>query len=266
MTNLGTINLAGSNDKGFYDDGTLDNYGTIIQTGTGNLGLHSDNVSPTTLKIEPGASYLIESDSGIDNRLRRTDGRRQRRHDPQDGGHRHVDARRSTARSPTPAPSRPIPARSDLDADIDQPDLRRHADRRHLERARRRDPAVPQRHEHHQQRRQHLPGRQPGRRSPASPAWPPTAAASASPAGPISPPPATSRNSGSLTVGAGSTLTVAGNFTQTSAGTLNVQIGGTPASGQFGQVAVTGTAALAGTFNLGPGQRLQPRRPARTSR
>ena len=46
---------------------------------------------------------------------------------------------------------------------------------------------------------------------------------------------------GTLTVGvgaaAGSTLTVAGNFTQTSAGALNVQIGGTPASGQFGQVA-----------------------------
>ena len=46
---------------------TLDNFGTIIQTGTGNLGLHSDNLAPTVLKNEPGASYLIESDSGISN-------------------------------------------------------------------------------------------------------------------------------------------------------------------------------------------------------
>ncbi|MGO9114375.1 MAG: beta strand repeat-containing protein, partial [Thermoguttaceae bacterium] len=57
-------------------------------------------------------------------------------------------------------------------------------------------------------------------------------------------------NSGSLTVGAGSTLSVTGNETETSAGTLNVQIGGTPASGQFGHVAATGIATLAGTFSL----------------
>jgi RHS repeat-associated protein len=67
LTNQGTINLAGSNEKMLYNDGTLDNFGTIIQTGTGNLGLHSDNQAPTILKIEPGASYLIESDSGVDN-------------------------------------------------------------------------------------------------------------------------------------------------------------------------------------------------------
>ena len=41
-----------------------------------------------------------------------------------------------------------------------------------------------------------------------------------------------------------------GNFTQTSAGTLNDQIGGTSASLQFGQVAVSGTATLAGIFHL----------------
>jgi YD repeat-containing protein len=49
-----------------YDDGTLDDFGTIIQTGTGNFGLHGDSQGPTVLKIEPGASYLIESDSGVD--------------------------------------------------------------------------------------------------------------------------------------------------------------------------------------------------------
>jgi RHS repeat-associated protein/uncharacterized repeat protein (TIGR01451 family) len=57
-------------------------------------------------------------------------------------------------------------------------------------------------------------------------------------------------NSGSLTAGAGSTLSVAGNYTQTSTGVLNVQLGGTPASGQFGQVAVQSAANLDGNLNV----------------
>ncbi len=57
-------------------------------------------------------------------------------------------------------------------------------------------------------------------------------------------------NSGSLTVGAGSTLTVNGNETQTAASTLSIQIGGTPASGLYGQVVMTGNATINGTFNL----------------
>jgi YD repeat-containing protein len=56
-------------------------------------------------------------------------------------------------------------------------------------------------------------------------------------------------NSGSLTVGSGSALPL-GTFTQTSTGTLNEQIGGTPASGDFGQVAVAGTATLGGGLNV----------------
>jgi hypothetical protein len=58
-------------------------------------------------------------------------------------------------------------------------------------------------------------------------------------------------NSGSLTLGTGGTLSVMGNFNQTSAGTLNIDIGGTPASGRFGQVAVQKAANLAGNFNVG---------------
>ena len=63
-------------------------------------------------------------------------------------------------------------------------------------------------------------------------------------------------NSGSLTLGtggagAGATLNLAGSYTQTSTGTLDIQIGGTPTSGLFGQLVATGTATLAGTFNLG---------------
>ena len=90
VTNLGTINLAGSSDKGFYEDGTLYNLGTIIQTGTGNLGLHSDNVSPTTLVNESGQLILHRVRLGHRQPLRGPDGRRQRRPHPQDGRHRHV--------------------------------------------------------------------------------------------------------------------------------------------------------------------------------
>jgi RHS repeat-associated protein len=55
-------------------------------------------------------------------------------------------------------------------------------------------------------------------------------------------------NSGSLTGQAGATLTVNGAFTQTATGSLVVEIGGSPATGPFGQVAVTGTATLGGTL------------------
>jgi len=58
-------------------------------------------------------------------------------------------------------------------------------------------------------------------------------------------------NGGNLTVGAGSTLTLTGNFTQTSAGTLNVQAGGIPSSTQFSQIVSSGgTANLNGTLNI----------------
>jgi YD repeat-containing protein len=57
-------------------------------------------------------------------------------------------------------------------------------------------------------------------------------------------------NSGTLTVGPGSTLQVTGNFTQSPAGTLAVQVGGTPASGRFGRLAVGGTAAWDGTLDV----------------
>jgi hypothetical protein len=57
-------------------------------------------------------------------------------------------------------------------------------------------------------------------------------------------------NDGTLTIGPGATLTVTGDYTQWSAGTLDVQLGGTPASGQFGQLVVTGTANLDGTLQI----------------
>jgi RHS repeat-associated protein len=57
-------------------------------------------------------------------------------------------------------------------------------------------------------------------------------------------------NTGSLTVSPGSTLSVTGDYTQSAAGALNVQLGGTPASGLFGQLTSTGNAALAGALNV----------------
>jgi uncharacterized protein YbbK (DUF523 family) len=45
------------------------------------------------------------------------------------------------------------------------------------------------------------------------------------------------------------TLTITGNYTQTSAGTLSIELGGT-ASGQFDVLAISGTATLGGTLNV----------------
>jgi hypothetical protein len=57
-------------------------------------------------------------------------------------------------------------------------------------------------------------------------------------------------NLGTLVLGPGSLFKVTGDYTQTSGATLEVQLGGTPASGKFGQLAVTGTAALDGTLTV----------------
>jgi len=51
-------------------------------------------------------------------------------------------------------------------------------------------------------------------------------------------------NSGTLTVGPANTVTIGGAFTQTSTGTLDVQLGGAPATGSFGSVNAAGAATL----------------------
>ncbi len=69
-------------------------------------------------------------------------------------------------------------------------------------------------------------------------------------------------NSGTLVLGPAGVLNVAGSYTQSSAATLQVQLGGPPASGQFGRLNITSTVNLAGTlsatlangFTLGPGE------------
>ena len=56
-------------------------------------------------------------------------------------------------------------------------------------------------------------------------------------------------NSGTLTLTPSARFNIAGSYTQSPAGTYNAQIGGTQASGAFGQINATGAASLAGTLN-----------------
>jgi hypothetical protein len=55
-------------------------------------------------------------------------------------------------------------------------------------------------------------------------------------------------NSGAITLGPASRLNVQGAYTQAATGRLTSQVGGTAASGQFGQFAATGAARLDGTL------------------
>src|SRR5262249_768908 len=54
-------------------------------------------------------------------------------------------------------------------------------------------------------------------------------------------------NSGVITLGSSARLTVAGNYSQASAGSLAVQLAGRPPTGQFGPFSSTGAATLGGT-------------------
>ena len=248
VTNVGTINLAGDSDKGLYADGTLYNYGTIIQTGSGNIDLHSDNLAPTTLDNERGASYLIESDSGIDNFL---------------GGIVAVVNSGEIVKTAGSGTSQlyvngALSNTGTIEADsgtlfVDANTINQVSGGA-------------------------LTGgtwnamngaalQFPGGTSITANAASVTLSGAGATISALAGLAANSgslsvsngaafttagnlSSSGSLTVGAGSTLAVGGGFVQTSTGTLAEQIGGTPASGLFGQVAVTGTATLGGRLGI----------------
>ncbi len=55
-------------------------------------------------------------------------------------------------------------------------------------------------------------------------------------------------NSGLILIGPTNSITTAGTFTQTSTGTLDTQLGGSPSSGIYGSLTVAGVATLAGTY------------------
>ena len=66
-------------------------------------------------------------------------------------------------------------------------------------------------------------------------------------------PPTTAFATGTLIVGGTGTtglLSISGNYEQTSAGTLDMEIGGNTAGIQFDKLAISGSATLAGTLNV----------------
>ena len=247
VTNIGTINLSGSSQTLIYADGTLDDYGTIIQTGTGDFVLHSDNVSPTTLKIEPAGQYLLESDAGItylpgtnaiDNAgiIRKTAG----------AGTSTIGVNGTLSNTGTIEVDSGTLALAPISlSQVSGNTLTGgtwsalNGDKLNLPSGTNittNDATIA------------LNGAGAALTGLANLAanagkFSLTNGANFTTVGDLA-------NSDSLTVGAGSTLSVTGNFTQTADGTLNDQIGGAPASGHLGQVAVTKAAALAGAFDL----------------
>jgi len=245
LTNLGTINLTGSDGKGFEADGTLDNFGQIIQTGSGNLGLHSDNQLPTTLKIEPGASYLIESDSGVDNPLggetaivnagtiRKTAG----------SGTSTIFVNGTLTNTGTIEADSGTLALSATIAQVSGTTLTAGTWTA-LGGSTIEFPTGT-----------NVTTNQAGVTLSGAGASVPACASLATNSGSFSvlggatfATTGNLSNTGTLTVGPASALAVSGAYIQGPAGTLDIQLGGTPASGQFGQVTVTAAAALDGTL------------------
>jgi alpha-L-arabinofuranosidase len=55
-------------------------------------------------------------------------------------------------------------------------------------------------------------------------------------------------NDGTITIGPTNSITVTGTYTQSSSGTLDVQLGNAPSTGVFGSMTISGAATLAGTL------------------
>jgi RHS repeat-associated protein len=247
LINLGTMNLPGSNEKDFWNDGILDNFGTIIQAG-GNLGLHSDGTTATTLDNEAGAFYLLDGDADFDNphggataiinagTIRKTGGSgvstllingsiNNTGTIEADSGTLSLDSNTITQVSGSAltggtwnalnGATLEFPAGTAITTNDGNLTLNRFGST--------------------------IVGI--AGLAANGGTFTVTGGANFTTAGDFT-------NAGSLTIGAGSTLTVAGSFSQASPGALNVQIGGSPGSGQLGVLAVDDAATLAGAFNL----------------
>ena len=246
VTNQGTIILDGSSDLGFFEDATFYNYGTMIQTGSGNLDLHSDDISPTTLINETGAYYLFDSNSGIDNyyggqvavanmgTIRKTAGTgtsdlyingplNNTGTIEADAGTLYLNANSITQLSGSTLSGGTW---NTLDgATLEFPTgtaITNNAGNLSLSGSGATMIGI-------------------AGLSSTSGSFSVLNGAAFTTAGDLS-------NTGTLSVGG--TLNIGGNFTQTSTGTFDEQIGGSSASSQFGQTGITGSANLAGTFNL----------------
>ena len=241
-----TMNLTGSADLLFDNDGTLDDYGSIVQTGAGNLALHSDNVEPTVLNIEPEGSYLLGADSGVSNDF---------------GGETQINnagliEKTAGTGTSTILVNGTLNNTGTIEAESGTISLVATVA---------------------QVSSGTLTGGTWGASGGSTLDLPSgtsitsnqasinLAGAGASITG-ISGLAANSgslslsggadfsttgnlSNTGSLTIGAGSTLSVAGNFTQGSSGSITIGLGGASAGNEYGQLAITGTAALAGSVN-----------------
>ncbi|HEV3308984.1 MAG TPA: CARDB domain-containing protein, partial [Chloroflexota bacterium] len=246
VTNKGVMTIAGPSNHLIVNDGTLDNFGTIIQTGSGSLDLHSDNKFPTTLKIEPGASYLIEADSGVSNAgggqtaidnagtIEKTAG----------SGTSIIQADGTLTNTGTIEADSGIISLSATIAQVSSNTLT-GGTWNALGGSTIQFPTGTS-----------LTTNQASVTLSGAGASIPALANLATNAGTFSvlggatfTTAGNLSNTGTLTIGPASTLTVKGNSSEGSAAMLNLEFGGTPASGQFGQLAVTGSAALGGTVN-----------------
>jgi RHS repeat-associated protein len=245
VTNTGMINLTGDNKKTLSDDGTLDDFGAIIQTGMGNLQLHSgDSALVTTLQIESGGSYLLESDSGVTNGgpsqivnagiIQKTQGAGTSTLNP-DGPLNNTGTIEADSGTINLAPASITQVSSGaLTAGtwnaLNGASLQFSANGTITS----------------NQATLTLNGAGAafvGLGSLAS-----NAGSLAITGGAVFTVSGDFANSGTLTVGAGSTLNVAGNFANSE--TLNVQVGGAPGSGHFSQIIAGGSATLAGAYDL----------------
>ena len=253
LTNLGTMNITGDTEKDFYNDGVLDNFGTIIQTGAGNLQLGTDGTFPATLKNVVGANYFLEGDSGLSEisdsgsapgqislfnagLVRKSVGT----------GTSSINVLGSiTNTGVIEADSGTISLAASLG-------IAQLAGNALIAGTWNAAPTAPplQLPQGFTSNAGNLILSGSGATisgmnglSSNSGSVTLTGGANFTTAGAFS-------NSGSLTLGINSTLTVSGAFTQTSGGTLVAQIGGLSASNAFGQAAINGVANLAGTFTL----------------
>ena len=252
LTNLGTMTITGFVD--FYNDGILYNYGTIIQTGAGNLQLGTDGTFPSTLDNEPTGKYLLEGDGGLteisdsgnangqtslinDGLIQKTAGTGTSPLDVLGAitSNGTIEADTGAIALSTPLGLNQI-ANNSLTggtwiakngAALDFPsgtDITSSAANITLSGAGATISGLTA-------------------LSSNSGNFALTAGATFTASGAFG-------NTGTLTLGPGSTLTIDGGFTQAHTATLIEQIGGTPGSGQYGQANITAAAALDGTFTL----------------
>ena len=260
LTNLGTMTITALAD--FYNDGILYNYGTIIQSGSGDLQLGTDGTFPSTLVNEAGAYYLLEGSGGLS--------------EISDSGYApgqtslsNAGIIRKTAGSGTSSLSvlGSITNTGTIEADSGTIALSAYLGISQLvgdaliggtwsavDGAELEFPSGTAITNNEGTLTLSGAGAQiagiAGLASNSGAFFVTNGAAFTTAAG--------FTNSGSLTVGPGSTVTVAGClYPQTLTGTLDDQIGGTPASGQFGRLKVAAGPRGAGIFDLAAGRRLQ---------